>query len=254
MQQCGKFAVLDRILVKQKASGHRVLLFSTMTRLLDLLEIYLRWRYVDTPAGPATMGFLRIDGSTSLEDRWAAPAGLTRLLFLYHIATASMHWEPAHWQADRDLRLASCNLANLQMFISQSRFGKKSPALSSFLPCTDSQSFHNPLIHSLISLPGPVWQKVVGKSHAGWSMCSDVGTMWANVYMTGPLRFGLPVDEACVQIKAGGLPTAFPVSRPSPAGCQVTVRFASITKVRAKRAPKYCNISKCRMPDLGLVA
>ena len=70
VQQCGKFAVLDRILVKQKASGHRVLLFSTMTRLLDLLEIYLRWRYVDTPAGPATMGFLRIDGSTSLEDRW----------------------------------------------------------------------------------------------------------------------------------------------------------------------------------------
>ena len=71
VQQCGKFAVLDRILVKQKASGHRVLLFSTMTRLLDLLEIYLRWRYVHTPEGPTTMGYLRIDGATSLEDRCA---------------------------------------------------------------------------------------------------------------------------------------------------------------------------------------
>ena len=35
--QCGKFAVLDRMLVKLHASGHRVLLFSTMTKLLDLL-------------------------------------------------------------------------------------------------------------------------------------------------------------------------------------------------------------------------
>ncbi len=67
VRQCGKFAVLDRLLVKLKAAGHRVLLFSTMTRLLDLLEVYLRWRRY----GPEQqqMHFLRIDGSTSLEDR-----------------------------------------------------------------------------------------------------------------------------------------------------------------------------------------
>lgn len=67
VRQSGKFAVLDRMLVKLHASGHRVLLFSTMTRLLDLLEHYLRWRRV----GPEQkqMGALRIDGSTSLEER-----------------------------------------------------------------------------------------------------------------------------------------------------------------------------------------
>lgn len=69
LHQCGKFAVLDRMLVKLHATGHRVLLFSTMTKLLDLLEQYLRWRAV----GPDNkrMGYLRIDGATSLEDRWA---------------------------------------------------------------------------------------------------------------------------------------------------------------------------------------
>ena len=36
---CGKLMVLDRMLVKLHASGHRVLLFSTMTKLLDLLQV-----------------------------------------------------------------------------------------------------------------------------------------------------------------------------------------------------------------------
>ena len=91
----------------------RVLLFSTMTKLLDLLEVYLRWRQLPEvgewaglharpcrlfaaaltalpPApcpsrprplpptrppmlqhmGGGTMNYLRIDGSTSLDDRW----------------------------------------------------------------------------------------------------------------------------------------------------------------------------------------
>ena len=51
-------------------AGHRVLLFSTMTKLLDLLESYLAWRKVG-PQADASMGYLRIDGSTSLEDRFA---------------------------------------------------------------------------------------------------------------------------------------------------------------------------------------
>ena len=38
---CGKLLALDRMLVKLHASGHRVLLFSTMTRLLDLLQVGL---------------------------------------------------------------------------------------------------------------------------------------------------------------------------------------------------------------------
>ena len=37
--ECGKLVVLDRLLVKLRTAGHRVLLFSTMTRLLDLLQV-----------------------------------------------------------------------------------------------------------------------------------------------------------------------------------------------------------------------
>lgn len=45
--ECGKMLYLDRLLVKFRRSGHRVLLFSTMTRVLDLLEVYLSWRCVN---------------------------------------------------------------------------------------------------------------------------------------------------------------------------------------------------------------
>ena len=84
VRQCGKFAVLDRMLTKLHATGHRVLLFSTMTRLLDLLEQYLRWRTV----GPERrhMGFLRIDGSTSLDDRHA-PTPLSLCLMAADVPT-----------------------------------------------------------------------------------------------------------------------------------------------------------------------
>lgn len=67
IRQCGKMYLLDRILVKMFHSGHRVLLFSTMTKLLDLLEDYLRWRHAD--AAGTKMKYARIDGGTSLEDR-----------------------------------------------------------------------------------------------------------------------------------------------------------------------------------------
>ena len=59
---CAKLEVLDRILLKLKASGHRCLLFCTMTRLLDVMESYLEWR---------GLGYLRLDGSTSSNDRGA---------------------------------------------------------------------------------------------------------------------------------------------------------------------------------------
>lgn len=40
----GKFELLDRILPKLKAAGHKVLLFSQMTALLDILQDFLEWR------------------------------------------------------------------------------------------------------------------------------------------------------------------------------------------------------------------
>lgn len=69
VRQCGKLVYLDQMLVKLKASGHRVLLFSAMTKLLDLLEVYLQWRQLPASIGGGSMKYLRIDGSTSLEDR-----------------------------------------------------------------------------------------------------------------------------------------------------------------------------------------
>lgn len=45
--ECGKMQHVDRLVVKLSRTGHRVLLFSTMTKVLDLMEAYLRWRTID---------------------------------------------------------------------------------------------------------------------------------------------------------------------------------------------------------------
>ena len=40
----GKFELLDRILPKLKATGHRVLLFCQMTAVMTILEDYFNYR------------------------------------------------------------------------------------------------------------------------------------------------------------------------------------------------------------------
>ena len=40
----GKFEVLDRMLSKFKATGHRMLIFCQMTTLMTIMEDYLNWR------------------------------------------------------------------------------------------------------------------------------------------------------------------------------------------------------------------
>lgn len=56
----GKFELLDRIMPKFRASGHRVLIFSQMTSLLTILEDYFQYRNIM---------YLRLDGSTKADDR-----------------------------------------------------------------------------------------------------------------------------------------------------------------------------------------
>ena len=56
----GKFELLDRILPKYKATGHRVLMFFQMTAIMDIMEDFLRFRGVQ---------YLRLDGTTKSEDR-----------------------------------------------------------------------------------------------------------------------------------------------------------------------------------------
>ncbi|XP_054782253.1 ATP-dependent helicase BRM-like isoform X2 [Prosopis cineraria] len=84
VKSCGKLWILDRILIKLQRTGHRVLLFSTMTKLLDILEEYLQWR---------RLVYRRIDGTTSLEDRESAivdfnSAGSDCFIFLLSIRAA----------------------------------------------------------------------------------------------------------------------------------------------------------------------
>ncbi|KAF0934382.1 hypothetical protein E2562_025007 [Oryza meyeriana var. granulata] len=84
IRSCGKLWNLDRILIKLHSSGHRVLLFSTMTKLLDILEDYLQWRQ---------LVYRRIDGTTSLEDRESAIVDFNRpdsdcFIFLLSIRAA----------------------------------------------------------------------------------------------------------------------------------------------------------------------
>lgn len=56
----GKFELLDRILPKFKASGHRVLMFFQMTQIMNIMEDFLRLR---------GLKYLRLDGSTKSDDR-----------------------------------------------------------------------------------------------------------------------------------------------------------------------------------------
>uniref|UniRef100_F7FAD4 SWI/SNF related, matrix associated, actin dependent regulator of chromatin, subfamily a, member 1 n=1 Tax=Monodelphis domestica TaxID=13616 RepID=F7FAD4_MONDO len=56
----GKMVALDKLLSKLKEQGSRVLIFSQMTRLLDILEDYCMWRGYE---------YCRLDGQTPHEER-----------------------------------------------------------------------------------------------------------------------------------------------------------------------------------------
>ena len=60
VQNAGKMVILDRLLKRMKAKGSRVLIFSQMSRVLDILEDYCMFREYE---------YNRIDGSTAHEDR-----------------------------------------------------------------------------------------------------------------------------------------------------------------------------------------
>ena len=57
---CGKLSLLDKLLKRLYERGHRVLLFTQMTKILDILEDYLVMRHYQ---------YCRIDGNTSYDAR-----------------------------------------------------------------------------------------------------------------------------------------------------------------------------------------
>uniref|UniRef100_A0A1I7UCT2 ATP-dependent helicase brm n=1 Tax=Caenorhabditis tropicalis TaxID=1561998 RepID=A0A1I7UCT2_9PELO len=60
MRVAGKLELLDRILPKFKATGHRVLMFFQMTKMMDIFEDFLHYRQYS---------YLRLDGSTKPDER-----------------------------------------------------------------------------------------------------------------------------------------------------------------------------------------
>ena len=57
---CGKLKLMDKLLSRLKEKGHRVLIFSQMTHLLDVLEDVMAMRKYE---------YCRIDGNTSYDER-----------------------------------------------------------------------------------------------------------------------------------------------------------------------------------------
>ena len=63
--ECGKMALLERLLDRLLPAGHKVLIFSQMTAMLDILDAYLDAKGVETA---------RIDGTVSWQERQARMA------------------------------------------------------------------------------------------------------------------------------------------------------------------------------------
>lgn len=56
----GKMELLDRIMPKLLASKHRMLIFTQMTQVMDIMQFYFEMKGIK---------FLRLDGATKAEDR-----------------------------------------------------------------------------------------------------------------------------------------------------------------------------------------
>ena len=72
VSDAGKLFVLDGLLARLKAEGHRVLIYSQMTRMIDLLEEYMHHR---------KHTYIRLDGSSKIHERRGEFQALINLLF-----------------------------------------------------------------------------------------------------------------------------------------------------------------------------
>jgi len=79
---CGKLQALAVLLARLYAEGHRVLIFTQMTRMLDILETFLAFHHY---------AYLRLDGSTRTEKRYEMMERFNedRRIFCFILSTRS---------------------------------------------------------------------------------------------------------------------------------------------------------------------
>eukprot|EP01105_Mastigella_eilhardi_P016031 TRINITY_DN367_c0_g1_i1.p1 TRINITY_DN367_c0_g1~~TRINITY_DN367_c0_g1_i1.p1 ORF type:complete len:1920 (+),score=577.29 TRINITY_DN367_c0_g1_i1:54-5762(+) len=79
---CGKLQALAQLLAQLRREGHRALIFTQMTRMLDVLESFVNMHYYS---------YLRLDGSTKVDDRQMFVEKFNRdeRFFLFLLSTRS---------------------------------------------------------------------------------------------------------------------------------------------------------------------
>lgn len=79
---CGKLQALDHLLRELKSDGHRVLLFTQMSRMLDIFEQFLNYH---------GHTYLRLDGATKIEQRQALMERFNadKRIFIFILSTRS---------------------------------------------------------------------------------------------------------------------------------------------------------------------
>ena len=91
MEQCGKFKLMDRVLTRLRERGHKVLIFSQMTRMLDLIESFLSR---ETTAGRCTASTAACSGR-SARSRWTSST---------RIRATTSSCSPRGWTGDQPHR------------------------------------------------------------------------------------------------------------------------------------------------------
>lgn len=69
VENCGKLSMVDKLLKRLYERGHRVLIFTQMTRILDILEDFMVMRGYK---------YCRIDGNTTYDERESSIAEFNR--------------------------------------------------------------------------------------------------------------------------------------------------------------------------------